>query len=281
LPHAEFSPKTAGSVILKYLLSSFLISRVMLEIRPPVVDFACVPVGFIYRLEARVVNVSSKSQRIKIMCVQCGEDDNNMNKVIVRCNTQQFAAGSSLPFTIELHAVAPQSNLQYRLNITGEHGTETKLYVFGIVLPSAIYKYFAKSLRLQNRDILKRGVQVISLLRDQTSASESRRTISYAGDENRAAIRESPSLIESNFISLIMDDDDLDEILSCPLLYNMYLDPKRRCVAVDEELSAVGNLSNSIRIIMLCDRWLSVHCTYRSPHLFIFELPHRLPSIGP
>ena len=94
------------------------------------------------------------------------------------------------------------------------------------------FKYFAKSLALRKHGILKTGVNCIGPIVGRSSKGVFDRSFfSLAG----TALTPGKSV----FREALMDEDDIDDLLSLPVAFNMYYDPKKKCVIHDRELGKI------------------------------------------
>ena len=122
----------------------------MLSITPSVLDFGCVAQGFVYGMDAMVHNNDTRTQRIRVICTHTKGPE--LNEITATRINHPIAPGMSIPVRIELRAEISGTTAQYEITIIAEYNNlELKVPVHSIVVPMDIFKYFAKSLKLQNR----------------------------------------------------------------------------------------------------------------------------------
>lgn len=122
----------------------------MLLISAAVIDFGCVAQGFTYSIDAVVTNNDSRLQRIKVTTVNVSGPD--INKVSASTSSQAFAPGMTAVVKVELRAEVAARTSEYVIIVLTEGFTEElRLRVKSVIIPMEIFKYFAKTLRLQKR----------------------------------------------------------------------------------------------------------------------------------
>ena len=122
----------------------------MLLISAAVIDFGCVAQGFTYSIDAAVTNNDSRMQRIKVTTVKVNGPD--INKVSASTSSQAFAPGMTTVVKVELRAEVASKASEYEVIVlTDGYTEELRLTVRSVIIPMEIFKYFAKTLRLQKR----------------------------------------------------------------------------------------------------------------------------------
>lgn len=188
-----------------------------ISISPSTLDFGCIAAGYVYTLDALIVNSTPMTQRVKL---NMATDNIGANKVNLICRPVQFASGMSLPCKIEFTAEEPSSSNRYQVKVVSDHGLEVASFITVFVLPMDTFKYFAKSLSLRNRGILKPGVSVVGPIVGRSAKGVFDRSfLSLAG----ATL--TPGKIV--FREALMDDDDIEV---CVMLYGVTHAHKTRCL---------------------------------------------------
>jgi hypothetical protein len=202
-----------------------------LSFSPGTLDFGCIAAGYIYTLDANIVNSTPVTQRVKLSL-----NDQLMatssNKINLICRPVQFASGMSLPIKIELTAAQPSSSNRYQITATSDHGVVITSYITAFVLPMETFKYFAKSVSLRKKgaSILKPGVTVVGPIVGKSAKGVFDRSfLSMAG------LALTPG--KSVFREALMDEEDVDDLLELPIAFNMYWDPKKKQLVMDQHLS--------------------------------------------
>mmetsp|Transcript_8092 Transcript_8092/g.8116 ORF Transcript_8092/g.8116 Transcript_8092/m.8116 type:complete len:206 (+) Transcript_8092:145-762(+) len=199
----------------------------MITMSPTNLDFGCVAQGFIYNLDVLITNSGTKPQRIKVTCVKRKGSD--VNNVTASSISQQFASGMTAAVKIELRAETSAGSSLYEVIITAEHDqAEIRAMVTSLIIPMEIFKYFAKSLILQKRPVIKNGVSVtgITTVGNIAAAGAVSGTLdekSLFSDKGTAVSNSTTG--QSIFLEYLMDDQDIEDILEIPMAYNMYWDP--------------------------------------------------------
>ena len=201
-----------------------------IAIVPSTLDFGVVAAGYVYTLDATIVNASDCVQRVKLSLSD--GITSSFNTVNLICQPVQFAPGMSLPCKIELTAEQPSSSNRYQIKVTSDHGLVISSYITAFVLPMETFKYFAKSLKLRKHGILKTGVNCVGPIVGRSPKGVFDRSFfSLAG----TALTPGKSV----FREALMDEDDIDDLLSLPIAFNMYYDPKKKCLVHDRELGKI------------------------------------------
>lgn len=123
---------------------------IMLSVTPYLLDFGCVAQGFIYSIDAMVTNNDTRIQRLKVICTLTKGP--SINLISPTMSNQPVAPGMSALIKIELRAEAPSTLSEYEITVIAEHNNlKVRSNIKSIVIPMDIFKYLAKSLRLQKR----------------------------------------------------------------------------------------------------------------------------------
>lgn len=200
-----------------------------LSISPATLDFGCIAAGYVYTLDASIVNSTTSLQRVKVLVND--QLATSSNKITLVCRPVQFASGMNLPCKIELTASQPSSSNRYQIKVISDHGVEITSYVTAFVLPMDTFKYFAKSVSLRKKgaSILKPGVSVVGpIVGKSAKGAFDRSFFSMAGltlTPGKCVFREA-----------LMDEDDVDDMLELPIACNMYWDLKKKKLVTDQNL---------------------------------------------
>jgi len=191
----------------------------LLSITPTKLFFGVVSSGFYYNLKFSVKNVSLIPIRIRIVC-NCVEEDNKNSLRLVNL-PDKIAPGMIVQVPIELAAEVPGVSM-FTVSISQNvNSVVYSRFVEANVVSPETFKYVKKSLQLQKRPIYRPNVTLISYIpgSDFFSMGTSSTTFSEA---------------------LIIDDEDLDDMLSFPITSNVYWDPFDKCLRIDPLLSKVS-----------------------------------------
>lgn len=191
----------------------------VLSISPAVLSFGVVSCGFYYNLKFQVKNHEIVPLRIKVI-VAPYEDEKNTIRVVNLPDV--IAPGMESQITLELAAEFPGISM-FSLKITQNYDTSVySKYVEANIVTQETFKYVKKSLELQKRPIHRHNVITLS---------------SIQGYSESASIN-TPATSFSE--ALIMDDEDLDDLLSYPKASNVYWDPFEKCLRIDPPLGSVS-----------------------------------------
>jgi len=174
-----------------------------ISISPSTLDFGVVAAGYVYTLDAQIVNSTREAQRVKLTTSTDKENNESTNKINLICRPVQFASGMSLPCKIEFTASEPSSSNRHTVRVVSNHGLEVTSLITAFVLPMDTFKYFAKSLSLRKRGILKPGVNVVGPIVGRSAKGVFDRSFfSLAG----AALTPGKTV----FREALMDEDDIE-----------------------------------------------------------------------
>ncbi len=191
----------------------------VLTISPAVLSFGVVSCGFYYNLKFNVKNHETVPIRIKIHCTPF-QDEKNIIRVV---NLPDIVApGMETLITLELTAEFPGISM-FNLKITQNYDNSIySKYIEANIVTQETFKYVKKSLELQKRPIHRHNVITLSAVQGYMENSSINTPITSFSE------------------ALIMDDEDLDDLLSYPRAPNVYWDPFEKCLRIDPSLGSVS-----------------------------------------
>jgi hypothetical protein len=190
----------------------------IITIAPSKLVFGVISSGFFYNLKFTVQNNSLCPIRIRAT-IESREDERNKLRILNL--PDRVAPGMCINITVELTAEIPGISY-FDLRIV--QNLDTTIFTQLIeaqVVNSETFKYVRKSLELQKRPIYRPNVSMltsISGMVDATSHGTTATTFSEA---------------------LIMDDEDINDLLSFPMSSNVFWDPFDKMLRIDPRLGGV------------------------------------------
>jgi hypothetical protein len=216
--------------------------RDLIEINPAELSYGVVGQGFIYSLDMIVRNRADNPQRLRIKAHRRSEnpDAQDGNKIKAVYDTKQLAMGCSILVKLELHADFAE-NATYDLVIEGHSDAAYVVTpLSALIIPMDGYKYFAKSLSLQNKPVLREGVKIIGVA---NKVEDKSMAISLAGTAYTSQTSATSIMAEA-----LLDEDDIDDIIDYPITQTTYWDPLSKKLVLDPILNTV-----SLASLMLLD----------------------------
>jgi hypothetical protein len=133
------------------------------------------------------------------------------------------APGLAAVLYLELTAEFPMSS-RFMLTVTQNHSSAVYTKeVEANVVSTETFKHVKKSLILQKRPVYQPNVKVIANIPYFDTLTE-----------------ELPNYSSATFSeAVLMDDDDIDDLLSLPMTHNLYWDPFAKCLRMDQKLGKV------------------------------------------
>lgn len=206
-------------------------------IAPYKLNYGVISAGFLYNLKFTVQNNSASPMRIRVQCTPLKGENNTIRLVHL---PDIIAPGLATTLLLELTAEFPMSS-RFMLTVTQNHTTEVfSKEVEANVVTTQTFKHVKKSLVLQKRPIYQPNVKVVANIPDFDTMMEDLHNYSSSATFSEAAL---------------LDEDDIDDLLSLPMVHNVYWDPFSKCLRLDPTLGKV------------------CHCCLRITTLSIFNTP--------
>jgi hypothetical protein len=194
------------------------IDESLIGIFPRRLYFGVISSGFIYRLKFAVKNNSLLPMRIRISCQPA---DNEPNPIRLVTFPEKIAPGMSCAMILELSAESVR-NSHFELKVTQDHNKAVFLRTIEAnIVTVETFKHVKKSLQLQKRPIYRKNIEVVGPL--PTLEQLSVHSFSTNLSEN-----------------ILMDDEEIEDLLSLPMTKNIYWDPFDKMLRIDPELGKVS-----------------------------------------
>jgi len=192
--------------------------REYVEIYPEHLSFGCVAQGFVYSFTVTVVNKAPKPQALKVQVTPAEGETNKMKSKFI---PMKIASGVKQHFQIQLVA-ANSGTSNFNITITqGINKVSVTRPIKALVVPLEVFKHVSKSLMLQKRPIYRNGVSVLGAIASM--------------DDSRSVVTGGATVLTE----AMMDEADLEEILSLPIVSGVYFDSVTKQLKVDSKLCEV------------------------------------------
>lgn len=193
----------------------------VIGIYPNRLNFGVVSAGFYYNMKFSVQNNSLHPIRVRITCTAIQQEQNAIRLVYL---PDKIAPGISVPMMLELTAeFVGMSTFTLEVVQSADPRVYSRIVEANIISPDT-FKYVKKSLQLQKRPIYRKNVTSVGAILGLETTSVSTPVTSFSE-------------------TLIMDDEDIQELLDSPMVANTYWDPFDKMLRVDPE---VGRVSRSV-----------------------------------
>jgi hypothetical protein len=182
-------------------------------IYPQRLNFGVVSAGFLYKYKLSVQNNTTTPMRIRVSCTPI---KNEQNAIRLMNLPDIVAPGLAAVLYLELTAEFPMSS-RFMLTVTQNHSSAVYTKeVEANVVSTETFKHVKKSLILQKRPVYQPNVKVIANIPYFDTLTE-----------------ELPNYSSATFSeAVLMDDDDIDDLLSLPMTHNL-------CLRMDQKLGKV------------------------------------------
>ena len=190
-------------------------------IGPAKLNYGVVSAGFLYNYKFTVQNNTKSPMRIRIACSPLKGESNTIRLVHL---PNIIAPGLATTLFLELTAEYPMSS-RFLLTVTQNHSDE--VYTKEIeanVVSTETFKHVKKSLVLQKRPIYQPNVKVVANIPDFDTMGEDLHNYSSSATFTEAAL---------------LDEDDINDLLSLPMVHNVYWDPFAKCLRLDPKLGKI------------------------------------------
>lgn len=193
--------------------------QAIVGITPKRLFYGVVAAGFYYNLKFSVQNNSLVPIRIRIACTPYEGEQNAIRVVYL---PDKIAPGMSVQMTLELTAEFVASSMfTLQISQSADPRVYSRLVEANVISPET-FKYVKKSLQLQNRPIYRHNVTSVG-------------GITNPSYENGSISTPVTSFSET----LIMDDEDIEDLLDLPMVQNSYWDPFSKLLRLDPECGRV------------------------------------------
>jgi hypothetical protein len=189
----------------------------LIGIFPKRLYFGIISNGFIYRLKFAVKNNSLLPLRIRVVCLPMENDPNPIRLVTF---PEKIAPGMSCELMLELSAELVH-NSHFELRITQDHNKSVFIrQIEANIVTVETFKHVKKSLQLQKRPIYRNNIEVVG----PVATVEQLSVHSFTTNQSE---------------NILMDDDEIEDLLSLPMAKNIYWDPFEKCLRIDPLLGKV------------------------------------------
>lgn len=190
-------------------------------IAPHKLNYGVISAGFLYNLKFTVQNNTTTPMRIRVACTPLKGESNTIRLVHL---PDIIAPGLATTLLLELTAEFPMSS-RFLLTVTQNHTSEVfSKEVEANIVTTQTFKHVKKSLVLQKRPIYQANVRVVANIPDFDTMMEDLHNYSSSATFSEAAL---------------LDEDDIDDLLSLPMVHNVYWDPFSKCLRLDPALGKV------------------------------------------
>lgn len=188
-------------------------------ISPKRLFYGVVSAGFYYNLKFSVQNNSLSPIRIRISCTPFDGEKNSIRVVYL---PDKIASGMSVQMTLELTAEFVASSMfTLQISTSADPRIFSRLVEANVISPDT-FKYVKKSLTLQKRPIFRSNVTSVGPIQNIPSEGGSIATPVTSFSE-----------------TLILDDEDIEDLTSLPMVQNVYWDPFSKILRIDPEIGRV------------------------------------------
>lgn len=188
-------------------------------ISPQRLFYGVVSAGFYYNLKFSVQNKSLSPIRIRISCTPFEGEKNAIRIVYL---PDKIASGMSVQMTLELTAEFVCSSMfTLQVSTSADPRVYSRLVEANVISPET-FKYVKKSLTLQKRPVYRANVSSAGPIQNVDGEGGSISTPITSFSE-----------------TLIMDDEDIDDLTSLPMVQNTYWDPFSKMLRIDPEVGRV------------------------------------------
>jgi hypothetical protein len=189
-------------------------------IYPLKIDYGVIAVGFLYNLKFYVQNNTTTPMRIRVICTPMKGEQNSVRLVNL---PDIVAPGLSTTLNLELSAEFATTS-KFLIRVTQNHSSEAfEKVVDANIVTTETFKHVKKSLMLNKRPIYHHNVTVVGNIPNYDTLTD-----------------DLPNHSTATFSDVIlMDDEDIEDLLSLPMVPNVYWDPFSKCLRLDPKLREV------------------------------------------
>lgn len=165
--------------------------------------------------------------RIRVVCTPLKGENNTIRLVNL---PDIIAPGLATNLLLELTAEFPMSS-RFMVTVSQNHSNEVySKEVEANVVSAETFKHVKKSLVLQKRPIYHANVRVVANIPDFDGVNDDLQNYSSATFSEAA----------------LLDEEDIDDLLSLPMVHNVYWDPFSKCLRLDPKLGKVNTQAHPI-----------------------------------
>jgi len=204
-------------------------------ISPSRLNYGVVSAGFYYNMKFAVQNNSLHPIRVRITCTPSLQEQNAIRLVYL---PDKIAPGINVAMTLELTAeFVGMSTFTLQIVQSADSRVYTRLVEANVISPDT-FKYVKKSLQLQKRPIYRKNVTSVGAITGLDTTSVGTPATSFSE-------------------TLIMDDEDIQDLLDLPMVANTYWDPFDKVLRIDPE---VGRVSTKVLMHIFIQLNMIVYC---------------------
>lgn len=193
-------------------------SHPIIGISPTQLNFGVVSAGFYYNMKFAVQNNSLSPIRVRITCTPNLQEQNAIRLVYL---PDRIAPGISVMIILELTAeFVGMSAFTLQVVQSADSRVYTRLVEANVISPDT-FKYVKKSLQLQERPIYRKNVSSVGAITGLETTSVGTPATSFSE-------------------TMIMDDEDIQDLLDLPMVANTYWDPFDKVLRIDPEVGRVA-----------------------------------------
>ena len=202
-------------------VSSYTDDQPIVGVSPKRLFYGVVSAGFYYNLKFSIQNNSLAPIRIRLSCTPFDGEKNTIRVVYL---PDKIASGMSVQLTLELTAEFVASSMfTLQVSTSADPRVYSRLVEANVISPDT-FKYVKKSLTLQKRPIYRSNVTSVG-------------PIMNLGGEGGGGSVATP--VTSFSETLIMDEEDIEDLTSLPMAQNIYWDPFSKMLRIDPDVGRV------------------------------------------
>lgn len=224
---------------------------VLVEILPETLHFGKLCVGFTYQLTVSLLNKAPRPQRFKVQCTSRkfsrktttdGSERSNSNPIKATYDSSPVAPGLSTIVVLELKAECLGVS-EYELVVTQSlSSAQVSKPITARIISLDAFRSISQA--LPNKDaIYAPGVKPVPVPAEKPPAPSSPRETAPASPESHNTLTGKPLASLPSAASLITEsllgEEDIDDLIAMPMLFNQYWDPIELKLMIDPALSKV------------------------------------------
>lgn len=211
-------------------------------IYPERLNYGIVSAGFLYKLKFSVQNNTTTPMRIRVTTSALRGSQNTIRLVSL---PDIVAPGLEAVLHLELTAEFPMVS---KFLVSVAQNQSSVIYskeVDANIVSAETFKHVKKSLILQKRPIYEPNVTVFANIPNFDTLTEDLLNHSSSATFSEA---------------VLLDDDDIEDLLSLPTAHNVYWDPFSKCLRLDPKLGKVRPFTVVIWLPIASDAFVAIHC---------------------
>lgn len=203
------------------VVSSYTEDRPIVGVSPKRLFYGVVSAGFYYNLKFSIQNNSLAPIRIRLSCTPFDGEKNTIRVVYL---PDKIASGMSVQLTLELTAEFVASSMfTLQVSTSADPRIYSRLVEANVISPDT-FKYVKKSLTLQKRPIYRSNVTSVGPI------------MNLNGEAGGGSVA---TPVTSFSETLIMDEEDIEDLTSLPMAQNIYWDPFSKMLRIDPDVGRV------------------------------------------